>query len=172
MQQQDREGRRGTFDRVALLYDRVRPGYPERLLDDMTALSGTRPGARVLEIGGGTRQASVPLAQRGYRVCGVERGANLAAVARRNRAPDPGSEVHVGAFEDWVVQRQAFDLAVSAQAFHWLDPAQAIPVVAWLGGAGIGGIQIVAQGPAPLAANVVLSTELDVSPCREACYAS
>jgi SAM-dependent methyltransferase len=130
MQQQDREGRRATFDRVALLYDQVRPGYPDALFDDIAALSGSGPGGQVLEIGCGTGKASVPLARRGYRVSCVELGANLAAIARRNLAPYPGCEVHVGAFEDWRGSPEAFDLAVAAQAFHWLDPAQALPKIA------------------------------------------
>jgi len=130
MQQQDREGRRRTFDRVALLYDQVRPGYPDALFDDIAALCSSGPGGRVLEIGCGTGKASVPLARRGYRVICVELGVNLAAVARRNLAPYPGCEVHVGAFEDWLEPPEAFDLAVAVQAFHWLNPAQALPKIA------------------------------------------
>src|SRR5690348_7947833 len=130
MQQQDREGRRATFDRVALLYDQVRPGYPDALFDDIAALSGSGPGGRVLEIGCGTGKASVALARRGCRVCCVELGANLAAIARRHLAPYPGCEVHVGAFEDWSVPPDGFDLAVAAQAFHWLDPAVALQKIA------------------------------------------
>jgi SAM-dependent methyltransferase len=52
---------------VASLYDEVRPGYPERLFDDLASLSGTGPGTRALESGCGTGQATLPLARRGYR---------------------------------------------------------------------------------------------------------
>ena len=38
-----REARRRTFDEVAELYDRHRPGYPEPLVDDMVWLSGLPP---------------------------------------------------------------------------------------------------------------------------------
>src|SRR5918998_4732342 len=58
------------------------PGYPERLFDDLVSLSGTGPGAKVLEIGCGTAQATVPLARRGYHVLCVELGDNLATIAR------------------------------------------------------------------------------------------
>ena len=65
---------RSTFDAVATLYDQARPGHPERLFDDLASLSGTEPGAKVLEIGCGTAQATVPLARRGYHVlCGARR---------------------------------------------------------------------------------------------------
>ena len=59
---------RAVFDQDAERYDRARPGYPAELFDDLAALTGLRAGDRVLEIGPGTGQATVPLAQRGYRI--------------------------------------------------------------------------------------------------------
>lgn len=112
---------RATFDRAALLYDEARPGYPESVFGDVVALSGIPPGGRVLEIGCGTGQATVPFARRSYRILCVELGENLAAVARKNLAAYPWTEVRTGAFEDWPVEKEAFDLVVSAEAFYWLD---------------------------------------------------
>jgi hypothetical protein len=68
-----RERRRGTFDQAADLYDRARPGYPRALFDDLAELTGVGAGSRVLEIGPGTGQATLPLAERGCRVVAVER---------------------------------------------------------------------------------------------------
>ena len=121
---------RATFDEAALLYDEVRPGYPGELFDDVVTLSGIPAGGRVLEIGCGTGQATVPIARSGYEILCVELGENLAAVARRNLEPYPRAEVHVGPFEEWGQQDTAFDLAISATAFHWLDPEVAYPKVA------------------------------------------
>ena len=56
---------RFTFDDIAGLYDRHRPRYPERLFDDLLSLSGITPSERILEIGSGTGQATLPLARRG-----------------------------------------------------------------------------------------------------------
>jgi 16S rRNA A1518/A1519 N6-dimethyltransferase RsmA/KsgA/DIM1 with predicted DNA glycosylase/AP lyase activity len=95
----DRE-RRATFDQAAELYDRARPGYPPVLFDDLARLAGVGPGCRVLEIGPGTGQATVPLAERGCRVVAVELGEGLAAVARRNLAGFRGVQVVTAAFED------------------------------------------------------------------------
>jgi SAM-dependent methyltransferase len=77
----------------------------------------------VLEIGCGTGQATVALAERGFGVVAVELGPALAAVARRNLAQFPSVEVVVAAFEDWPLPIQGFDLVLAATAFHWLDPA-------------------------------------------------
>ena len=126
----DREQLRSSFDEAAVLYDEVRPGYPEALFEDAVALSRIDPGGRILEIGCGTGQATVPFARRGYRILCVELGENLAAVARRNLAAYPLVEVRTGDFESYPVPEDAFDLAVSATAFHWLDPAMAYSKVA------------------------------------------
>jgi SAM-dependent methyltransferase len=117
-----REDLRTTFDTQAERYARARPGYPASLFDDLAALANLRAGARVLEIGCGTGQATVPLAERGYHVVAIELGAALAAVARRNLARFASVEVHVTAFEDWPLATQPFDLVLCATAFHWLDP--------------------------------------------------
>ena len=126
----ERDRLRSTFDGAAPLYDEVRPGYPEALFDDVASLSVIPSRGRILEIGCGTGQATVPLARRGYGVLCIEFGETLAVVARRNLAGYPGVEVRVRAFEAYPVAEEAFDLAVSATAFHWLDPAVALPKVA------------------------------------------
>jgi SAM-dependent methyltransferase len=119
----DRVRRRSTFDEAAELYDRARPPYPPALFDDLAELAGIGPGSRVLEIGPGTGQATVPLAARGCRIVAVELGSQLAAVARRNLVGFPAVEVVTAAFEDWSLPPEPFDLVLSATAFHWIDPA-------------------------------------------------
>jgi SAM-dependent methyltransferase len=119
----DRESLRATFDEDAELYDRVRPGYPPALFADLAELAGLAPGARVLELGCGTGQATLPLAQRGYAIVAVELGSGLAEVARRKLVGFPAVSVVVSAFEDWPLPAERFDAVVSATAFHWLDPA-------------------------------------------------
>jgi SAM-dependent methyltransferase len=113
---------RGTFDEAPELYDRARPGYPEAVLDDLTRLARLRPGSRVLELGCGTGQATVPLATRGCEVVAIELGAGLAEVARRNLAAFPAVEVINAAFEEWPLPPAPFDAVVAATSFHWLDP--------------------------------------------------
>src|SRR5919112_2302196 len=127
---EDRAKLRAVFDEAALLYDEVRPGYPEELFDDVVSLSGIPPAGRILEIGCGTGQATVPFARRGYCIQCIELGENMAAVALRNLEKYPNAEVRTGAFEESFLQEGAFDLAVSATAFHWLDPAVAYPKTA------------------------------------------
>jgi len=113
---------RETFNEDAVRYDRARPRYPVQMFDDLAA-AGVAPGARVLEIGCGTGQATVPLAERGYRIVAVELGAEMAALARRNLAGFDSVEVVTAAFEQWPLPSEPFDVVFSATAFHWIDPA-------------------------------------------------
>lgn len=121
---------RVLFDTVAELYDRARPTYPEALFDDIVRLSRIPERGRILEIGPGTGQATLPMAQRGYRITAVELGANLAAVARRNLAAYPDVDVQLGPFEEWPLPEEPFDLVLCVSAFHWLDHAVALPKIA------------------------------------------
>jgi SAM-dependent methyltransferase len=74
-------------------------------------------GQDVLDIGCGTGIVARLFAARGCRVLGVEPDARMAAVARRN-----GTRVEVSTFEEWDSAGRAFDLVVSGQAWHWVDP--------------------------------------------------
>jgi SAM-dependent methyltransferase len=119
----DRLSLRETFDEAAELYDRARPGYPAALFDDLAELAGIGPGCRVLELGCGTGQATLPLAERGCDITCIELGENLAAVARRKLARFPSVRVIVSPFEAWPLPAEPFDVVTAATSFHWLDPA-------------------------------------------------
>ena len=115
----DRLRQRAGFDDIAEIYDRVRPGYPAEIIAELAALTGIRAGTRVLEIGCGTGQLTVPLLDLGAEVTAVELGPRLARIAERNAR---AAHIVVADFDTWTGPRKAFDLVVSATAFHWLDP--------------------------------------------------
>ncbi len=115
---------RSTFDRVAELYDRARPAYPDAVIDTVAAL-----GPRILEIGPGTGKATRALVERGVEVTAVELGPRLAAIARRNA---PQANVVVADFESWEPERAGFDAVASFSAFHWLDPTTRYAKIAGL----------------------------------------
>ena len=119
---EERERRRRSFDDAAALYDSARPSYPDEVLDSVAELGELPASARLVEIGCGTGQATVPLARRGYRITAVELGADLGAIARRNLAVFPDVDVVNASFETWEPPRRDFDGVVSFSAFDWLDP--------------------------------------------------
>ncbi len=109
-----------SFGAVAELYDRVRPSYPPALLDallvDVSVVSPSL-APRVLDVGCGTGIVARLLAARGCDVLGVEIDERMARLARSR-----GTDVEVAQFEHWRAGGRAFDLIVSGQAWHWIDP--------------------------------------------------
>ena len=108
-----------VFGQVAERYDRVRPSYPDALVDEVVALTD---GGRALEVGAGTGKATLMFAQRGVALHAVEPSAEMASIARRRCADFPDVTIEETDFEDWDGDRHAFGLVFSAQAWHWVSP--------------------------------------------------
>ncbi len=122
MEQADRNRRGATFDQVAALYDEVRPGYPEALVERVLQLAGLSEPGRILEIGCGPAKATLPFARRGHRMVCLEPGAELAALARERTKAFPAVEIEESRFEDYDLPAEPFDLLIAAQSWHWVDP--------------------------------------------------
>jgi SAM-dependent methyltransferase len=99
----------------------VRPTYPDAVFDDIVELGALSAGARILEIGCGTGQATLPFARRGFDVVCVELGAGLAAFAQRKLAEFDHVEIVNADFETWE-PAATFDAVVAFTSFHWIAP--------------------------------------------------
>jgi SAM-dependent methyltransferase len=122
------------------VYAAVRPGYPERVYEILRDRCRLGRASRVLEIGSGTGQATKRLAQLAGSLVSVEPNAALAAQLLTSVSPDHGHEIVIAPFEDVSLPVGSFDLVAVATAFHWLDPAVALPKIrtllrprGWLG---------------------------------------
>jgi SAM-dependent methyltransferase len=114
---------RGGFDADAAAYDRTRPVCPDVVFDDLVRVAGLGAGDRVVEIGCGTGQATVPLAERGLAITAVELGAALADLARLRTARFAHVSVVTTSFEDWQDTGTGPLRAVAVfNALHWIDP--------------------------------------------------
>jgi SAM-dependent methyltransferase len=111
-----------AFNQIADLYDKGRPDYPQPLFDDVCALAALGPSDAVLDVGCGTGKAAGGFARRGYRVTALDPGADLIGVARSLLGDLANIRFVQSSFEDWPVERAAYRLVVSAQAFHWIAP--------------------------------------------------
>lgn len=108
------EHRRTSFDRNATLYDAARPSYDPRAVDIVRAL-----GTRILEVGAGTGKATELLARAGLTVTALEPGEAMAGALRAKQLPNV--TIVETRFEDYAAHD--FDVALAAQAWHWIDPA-------------------------------------------------
>jgi len=112
------------FDAHADVYDRARPPYPDALWARLSGLGLLHPGARVVELGAGTGQATAPMLRVGAAVTAVEPGPALADLLRRRC---PGATVLVATAESVPLPDAAFDLAVAATSVHWFDLDVVLP---------------------------------------------
>jgi SAM-dependent methyltransferase len=109
-----------VFDRIPDDYE-ARPDYPQQVFELLSQRGALRAGSRVLEIGAGTGQATLPMLALGAQVTAVEPGAGLARRLTERTKGQP-IEVIVSSFEDASLADASFDLVAAATAFHWVDP--------------------------------------------------
>lgn len=111
-----------SFDKMAALYDKIRPAYPEQLIKDIISKTQLTSNARLLEIGAGTGKATVQFAEKGFTIDCIEMGENLAEVLKFNCKEYPNVKVDVSTFEEWEPEAyNIYDIVYCAQAFHWID---------------------------------------------------
>jgi SAM-dependent methyltransferase len=110
-----------SFNRIANLYDKFRPTYPEQLAERVIEFSRLAEDGKILEVGSGTGKATCLFARRGYSIHCVEPGANMAALAAWNLRTYPRVTFEIARFEQCRDRNDEFDLVISAQAFHWIS---------------------------------------------------
>jgi len=108
-------------------YAAARPTYPSELFDALDDLLGHElAGADVVDVAAGTGISSRQLAARGARVVAVELSA---AMLSELAASSPGVHVVQGSGHALPLADDSADLITYAQAWHWMDPAQALPEI-------------------------------------------
>jgi SAM-dependent methyltransferase len=113
----ERLGLCGGFGHDAAAFDRTRPVCPPELFSDLVRLAGLEPGDRVLEIGCGTGQATLPLAERGLAVTAIELDPELARLATAKLAGFDAVEVITGS---WPLRPWDTCLILTPPAAGWL----------------------------------------------------
>lgn len=115
--------RAGSFGAAAASYERGRPPYPETAVDWLISPSARR----VLDLGAGTGKLTRQLSARGLEVIAVEPSAGM---RRQLMQAVPGVTALAGSAEAIPLPDHSVDAVVAAQAWHWVDPARAVPEVA------------------------------------------
>lgn len=111
-----------SFGAAAAAYERGRPGYPDGALDWLLP-ADVRD---VVDLGAGTGKLTRLLAGRGLSVVAVEPSDGMRAELERVL---PGVTALAGAAEHIPLPDHSADAVLVAQAWHWVDPAMAVPEV-------------------------------------------
>jgi SAM-dependent methyltransferase len=112
-----------SFGNVAESYDRVRPGPPGPALDWLVPA-----GCEVaVDLAAGTGLFTRALVGRAARVVAVEPDPRMRAVLARR---SPEAEVLAGTGEELPLPDGSADALFVSTAWHWLDPARAVPEIA------------------------------------------
>lgn len=105
---------------IANQYDKNRPNYPDKLIEDIINITEIKHNSDILEIGSGTGIATIPFIKKGYNIHCIEIGENLVNILKKKISNNPGIKIDLISFENWIPDRK-YDLIFSAQAFHWID---------------------------------------------------
>lgn len=123
------KGLESTFDTAVSLYDRMRPGYVNELYKEIFDYIRIDGNSRVVEVGSGTGQATLPLLKTGCELTAVEYGENLSSKLKEKFSEYDRFSVITGKFEDVSLEEDTYDLVFSATAFHWVPEEVGYPKV-------------------------------------------
>lgn len=113
-------GLRSAFDDDVHNYDRFRPRYTAELFRNIIRYASLNGTKKVLEIGIGTGQATLPFLKAGCHVVAIDAGENLAIFSANTFSSFPRFHVQHVTFEAFVADDNTFDFIFSATAFHWI----------------------------------------------------
>jgi len=112
-----------SFGPAATVYEQARPPYPQQAVDWLVP-AGAR---RVLDVGAGTGKLSRLLVGDARHVMALDPSFRM---CREGRRAAPGVPFVVGTAESVPLADASVDVVVVAQAWHWVDPARALPEAA------------------------------------------
>jgi ubiquinone/menaquinone biosynthesis C-methylase UbiE len=112
-----------TFDTIADDYDRYREAYPADFITDVLSTIPQRAPGRLCEIGCGSGQATIRLADIGFDITCVEPGTRLLDLARKRLERYSNVSFVESPFESAELSLSEFDVVFAAQSLHWV-PAQ------------------------------------------------
>lgn len=113
--------RKSWYSNVADAYNRVRPRYPQVLIDRAVELAQLPERAAILEIGCGPGIATVEFTKAGA-IVALEPSYEAYQLAQQNCRQYPNVEILNTTFEEWKLEPEKFDAVLAATAWHWVSP--------------------------------------------------
>src|SRR5579872_2830541 len=106
-----------SFKEEAQLYDKMRPSYPKFWIIDLQTVAKLNDKSKILEVGSGTGIATSDLLNISKRITCLDPGKEMLEVAEDKF---PNLAFRNSTFEKFE-SKEAYDLIVSAMAWHWVD---------------------------------------------------
>jgi len=119
----DHSAHANSFGPAADIYERGRPGYPDAAVTWL--LPAGRP--RVVDLGAGTGKLTRQIRDRGLEVTAVDPSEQMLA---QLTLAVPAVPALIGSAERIPLPAASADAVLVAQAWHWVDPARAVPEIA------------------------------------------
>lgn len=109
-----------TFDSIADDYNRYRETYPADFITDVLSTIPKTDAATLCEIGCGSGQATIRLADLGFDITCVDPGSRLLDLARKRLEGRSNVSFIQSAFESAELPVGYFDVVFAAQSLHWV----------------------------------------------------
>jgi SAM-dependent methyltransferase len=114
--------RQNLYGEVAETYNRVRPHYPQALIDRVVEVTQLPANAIILEVGCGPGTATVEFAKFGFSMLCLDPSPEACQLARQNCLQYPQVEIQNTTFEAWELQPKRYNAVLAATSFHWVSP--------------------------------------------------
>ena len=124
------EERAHWYSPAAQAYDKARPHYPAGLILHVAHFAQLGQHSKTLEVGCEPGTATTAFAEFGCSIICVEPNPDFCELARKNCKQFQKAVINQSSFEEWPLAASAFDIVVSASAFHWIQPEVGYPKVA------------------------------------------
>ncbi len=118
------------YGKVADAYNKTRARYPQELIYRAVEVAQLPSDAIILEVGCGPGIATVPFAQLGFSIIGLEPSQDAYQLAQQNCASYPSVEITNTTFEEWELETERFHAVLAANAWHWVPPEVGYPKAA------------------------------------------
>ncbi|MEH2401728.1 class I SAM-dependent methyltransferase [Nostoc sp.] len=126
----DLEQRKNWYSPAAEAYNKVRPRYPQDLIQQVVEVAQLSTDSKILEVGCGPGTATVALAQLGCSMICLEPNPDFFQLAQHNCQPYSNVEIQNTSFEEWKLKPFEFDAVLAATSFHWISPEVGYPKAA------------------------------------------
>ncbi len=111
-----------SFSKISNTYQSGRKGYVSKVFLDILGFSKTKKSGIILDVGCGTGLSTFYFAKKGYNIIGLDIGKELLDKAKFYTKNFSNAKYLLGSFEKIKLKPNYFDLIISGQAFHWLNP--------------------------------------------------